>query len=353
MKLKRLFLLILIPIGYLLTFIASLDKEATEKFFSLSIYKVLSEFQSAIFGIFPFSVTEFIYIFGILSLIITLVISVRKSIKNKKYTPVLQYLVNILVLVSFMYLGFVLTCGINYHRQDFTFYYGKDSRDFTKEELFYMCKDYILVAGDLRENLTFDDLKVSDYEMAQNSYETFDKLAEKYPVLDGNYSNPKPMIISPILAYLNIGGFFFGYTNEANVNVSMPNYKIPFTMLHELVHQRGFMQENEANFVAFLAGKDSDDMLVQYSAYMSGVNYALNSLYAIDKEMYFEATQNYSDLQMADIAEYSEYFEQYDIEFLSDLSKTVNDSYLKANGQDEGIVTYSKVTELLLIDYYS
>ncbi|MFQ8979614.1 MAG: DUF3810 family protein [Waltera sp.] len=41
----------------------------------------------------------------------------------------------------------------------------------------------------------------------------------------------------------------------------------PATMCHELAHIRGYIYEDEANFIAFLACVESDDSTFQYAGY--------------------------------------------------------------------------------------
>ena len=55
-------------------------------------------------------------------------------------------------------------------------------------------------------------------------------------------------------------------TMEANVNVDVPDYT-PFTMCHEMAHQRGFMREDEANY-RYLVGMSSDNVELMYSSTM-------------------------------------------------------------------------------------
>ncbi len=59
----------------------------------------------------------------------------------------------------------------------------------------------------------------------------------------------------------------------------MVAYNIPFTACHELAHLRGFMQEQEANFIGYLAGTRSDSLEFNYSGYMLGWIYCTNALY--------------------------------------------------------------------------
>ena len=58
------------------------------------------------------------------------------------------------------------------------------------------------------------------------------------------------------MSYANIGGMFFPFTMESNINVDNPFFVVPWTMAHELAHQCGFMREDEANFIAYLACKE-------------------------------------------------------------------------------------------------
>ena len=71
------------------------------------------------------------------------------------------------------------------------------------------------------------------------------KAASDYPLLDGTYLGPKPVLFSRALSHCNITGIFFPFTLEANVNTDIPDYSLPSTMCHELAHLSGFMREDE------------------------------------------------------------------------------------------------------------
>ena len=66
----------------------------------------------------------------------------------------------------------------------------------------------------------------------------------------------------------------------------MTAYNIPHTICHELSHLRGFMREDEANFIGFLACIGSEDPEYRYSGYLSGWIYAGNALAGEDYEAY-------------------------------------------------------------------
>ncbi|MFI3176033.1 MAG: DUF3810 domain-containing protein [Eubacteriales bacterium] len=350
---RKLWFLTLVPLGQLLTYGASQNPSWTEIYFSTGFYTHYAQLISMVFSIVPFSVAEFLLVGGVFTIIITLFISMIRAVVSRTIYPLLRYLTHLCVVSSILYFVFVLSCGLNYHRLDFTTYYEGESRDYTTEELVAMCSDYILIAGELRESLTEEDFNQSSYDLSTSAAESFDLLTTIYPILDGHFSEPKPILLSSLMSHTKITGFFFPFTMEANVNVAIPSYQIPFTMLHEQAHQRGFMQENEANFIAFLAGKDSPNPFIQYSAYMSAANYALNSLYSVDYNAFLEAYADLSQLQLADRSDSASYWSQFDDKAISETATSVNDNYLRSNGQENGVASYGEVTQLLLLDYYT
>ena len=120
---------------------------------------------------------------------------------------------------------------------------------------------------------------------------------------------------------LEILGIYSYFTGESNINVHYPDYGIPFTVAHELAHQRGISRENEANFIAFLVCIRSDSEFVRYSGYINMFEYLASALGSTDREMLR--------------AVYSDFF---------------NDNYLKAQGT-EGIISYGLVVTLAVAYY--
>jgi hypothetical protein len=212
-------------------------------------------------------------------------------------------------------------------------------------------------ANELRVQVTATDdqgvfkLSVSDTKLAKLTNEAMQLLAEDYPVLGGNYGSPKPILLSKLMSQTEITGIFFPFTMEANVNVDVPDYSIPVTMLHELAHLRGFMREDEANFVAYLAGMKSEHVDLNYSSTMLALIIAGNALYDQSPELYFEVRSEYSEGLVKDIRANSEYWQQYEDTAVSTISNKINDTYLKANAQTDGVKSYGRMLDLLLAQY--
>jgi hypothetical protein len=192
---------------------------------------------------------------------------------------------------------------------------------------------------------------MSTTELAKQAGKAFEALSTDYPVLEGRYAAPKPILLSKLMSQTEITGIFFPFTMEANVNVDVPDYSIPATMLHELAHLRGFMREDEANYLAYLAGMKSDQVELQYSSTMLALVISGNALYDSNPELYFEIRDQYSEGVLADIRANTAYWQKYEDTAVSTFSNKVNDTYLKVNAQSDGVQSYGRMLDLLLAKY--
>ena len=118
-------------------------------------------------------------------------------------------------------------------------------------------------------------------------------------------------------------------------------------MCHELTHLRGYMQEEEANFIAYLACRDSDDPEFQYSGTLLALICARNALYSADPEAYKAVHSLLDDGVRRDLQDRSAFWKQYDTP-AADVAQNVNDGYLKLNQQPDGVKSYGRMVDLLL-----
>jgi hypothetical protein len=149
---------------------------------------------------------------------------------------------------------------------------------------------------------------------------------------------------------LRTTGVYTYFTGEANVNVHFPDYSTPFTTAHEFAHQRGYSRENEANFIAFMVCIRSGDPYVEYSGYISMLEYISSALNKTDKEAYKSLYSTLDERIKGEFAAYSEFYYANENVFLGNLSNFINDKYLKSQGT-EGIVSYGLVVKLCVAYY--
>lgn len=358
-KLKRLYLIALLPISFVLIIISRTSSFFAEKIFANHIYKWLSQLISLITGIIPISLAELIIIALPIVVILLLIQFIYKIIKNKedRIYNFFKGLINLICAVSVLVFLFTTLAGINYYRYSFTYYAELEVGDSSLNELYALTDSLAKQANNLREKIPMTDeegvfkLSMSVFELAKEADKAMEELGKEYPVLSGKYSAPKPIILSSLMSYTEITGIFIPFTMEANVNVHIPDYSIPYTMLHELAHLRGFMGEDEANYIAYLAGMTSPNPELQYSSTMLALITSANALYRQEPGLYFEIRQTYSNGVEKDIRANSQYWKKYDNTVVSTVSNKVNDSYLKINAQEDGVKSYGRMLDLLLAKF--
>lgn len=316
--------------------------------YSDNIYTLLVSTIGRFFGIFPFSFVEialYLVISGILASFFRMLIRTfqRKTCNWSGYAA------NLFLFASIIFLSYTLCCGINYGRSSFSEKTGIQTASYTKEELSQTCKYLTEQVNHLADQVSRDASGIADVgnDVPQKSQAAMYKLAEEYPALEGYYPLPKGLTIPYILSVQNLSGIYSPFTIEANYNSAMTDYNLPFTACHELSHLRGFMLEDEANFIGFLACTNSDDISFQYSGYLMGWLYASNQLYETDYESYVKICEQLADGAKKDLNANSRFWSNYDGQ-IAEVSNQINDSYLKANGQEEGVVSYDRMVDLLV-----
>lgn len=352
---RKWFFLWLMPISVLLIIFARNNLSYAE-YYSVNIYPFLAK----TLGIFSYksseSASELIIFALIMTIIILTAVTIIESIKYKTWKYIKNYIFGFVSLFSVMYFLFVLFCGINYYRYEFAVYSGLEIQKSSKQELIELCEILIEDANEYRAKLSSSDSGTAElfdnnyYGTAQRAKNAMNNLSEEYEILKGNFSSPKPVRQSEVMSYLGITGMFFPYTFEANVNVHIPPYQIPSVMLHELVHLRGFMREDEANFISYLASIKSGYDDFYYSGTMLALIHSMNVLYSEDYDTFVRLYKLYSEDIRKDMEFSKNYWKQYDTKVAHAANK-VNDTYLKANNQYDGVKSYGRMVDLLLAYY--
>lgn len=350
------FLLLFLPGAFLLVFFASRDQGFAE-WYATHIYKTVSLGFDWASSLLPFSLAEVLLLLFALWAVIYIVKAVIQLIraKGKRLRVLWRAVINPVLLGSILLFVFVANAGVNYYRMPFEQAIGLEVTKSSVQELKALCYTLAEDATQLRTQLQEDEngimrLSQSDSATAQRAKEAYDKMQERYPTLTAGYGPTKQLWLSQYLSYTKITGFFFPFTVEANVNNDVPDYSIPSTMCHELSHVRGYMREEEANFIAYLVCMSSGDQELMYSGTMLAFVHAGNALSGVSRADYTDVFRTLGEGVQRDIKANSEYWAQFEGP-VAQATSTMNDTYLKANGQQDGVKSYGKVTDLLL-SYY-
>ena len=355
--LRKLKISLIIPLGILLVYISSKRPALVERFYSEVVYPPIGIILSKATGILPFSVAEIIVIFLPVAFIICTVKVLIKSFYRRSVNviPLLEYTTNILVIVSILFFSFIGIWGLNYYRMPFASIAGLEVKPASVKELESLCQTLLEKANELRTSVSTDsegnfDIPGSNRDVLNSCYKGYEAISSKYPALAGSFGNPKPIFLSELMNYTGICGIYFPFTGEANVNVSIPKSTLPSTASHEMAHQRGFSREDEANYISYLACIAHPDVNFQYSGILLALINSMNALYQSDQSLFLKLSDNYSDGVRHDLAEINKFWEQYEgpVERTSD---KINNAYLKANNQKDGVKSYGRMVDLLIAEH--
>lgn len=351
---------ILFAAGFILMYISRISR-AFAQWYSVHIYPVWVNVTGRLMGFFAFSVSEvLLYTVLLLTALTFLRLMVRAVKKYAGKKDFLTWGCRLYVLAGVLFFLYVLNCGINYHRESFSESSGIEMESYTAEELKSVCLWLTEEVNGLSADVVRDEGGVmrlgeggmeagkdTQGPLRKEAVRAMQRLGREYPELSGFYPNPKGLLCPWILSVQQLTGIYSPFTVEANYNSGIVDYNIPFTMCHELSHLRGFMQEEEANFIAFLASVGSDDMHFQYSGYLMGWKYCMNVLYKADYDAWEEVRAQLSGNVEPDLTANLDFWDQYDGR-IAEAANKVNDTYLKANDQSEGVESYSKMVDLIV-----
>lgn len=304
-------------------------------------------------GWIPFSLSEFLLLMVPAIVIAVIVLGVKKYASSWRNAAVFSLAV--LSIAAYVFSTFTLGFVPAYRGSTLDKKMGLDKKPVSAEELLDTTLTVIDELTVLEEEIKFktDGFSVMPYgynELNDKLMEAYDKTCEKYSFIQNLNSNVKRIMLSEPMTYTHISGIYTFFTGEANINTNFPDYTIPYTAAHELAHQRGIAREDEANFVAFLVCKESDDVYIRYSAYLNMYEYLRNALYSANKDYYLSAYYYVPLNCQKEMAAYSKFFDKYRDNVAEKVSETVNNTFLTINGT-EGTKSYGMVVDLAVAYY--
>lgn len=340
---------ILTPLFCLLFIFLSRHIPGLGQWYAENIFPVFPNTLGRLFSPLPFSLFEmiiYLLVFGFVMLMLFIAESLfTESGRHRLLYLLPKGLISGLCICSSIFLMLTMTCTVNYTRDGIAKDTGIVTAPSTQEDLKSLC---LLLIDDLIEN---PKEPLSASQLHAQTIDAMTLLGEKYPSFEGYYPNPKPVLMSSWMSDINLTGLFSPYTIEANYNRDVVDYIKPYTICHELAHLRGYIKEDEAGFIAYLACSGSNSQALRYSGALNALSYALNSLFQNStEEEYRDILKQVPEYALDDLMANQEYWQSHRGR-VSQISTAANDQYLKANAQADGVKSYGRMVDLLLAYY--
>lgn len=318
--------------------------------FWFSFYTDFSRAAVGLLGAFwcrlSFPVWELLLALLIAAAIVGLVFAVRK----KRVPGFFAALLELLVLLAFLFVGL---WGLNHFAPTVGEQIGLELRPYTLDELkaaatyfAEMASEHAgLVERDADGNLVLPELSV----LSDKAIAAYERLAEKNDRYRLRVPGVKPLLSSRAFAYMGNTGIYVCLTGEPCISTRTYALSQPFTICHELGHSLAVAREDEANYLAFLACRASDDEFFRYSGYYCAFIYCYNALYAESPASARGLWSCCENELLYDNDVHVTHNKQYEGK-VQEAARAVNDAYLKTF-DEPGVKSYGLVVDYLIAEY--
>ncbi len=325
---------------FLLFYLLSKSETAVNVF--NTFFEVQKTLHQNIFSIVGISIGDLFYGLFLLTIIICIYSLFTKS-KRKKYCSLLFIVLNI------FYFLYQLFWGMLYFQDSLLTKLPEE--DPTLEEAKILAEKYLNLSlierRKVRSNkdgiFKIDQIKEIKQEIISSQKNLPSPFNQKRVT---EIVSIKPSLLSNIMSYSGILGYYNPFTAEAQYNNQLPATYLPFTIAHESAHQLGYAREQEANFIGFLIGTSSRNPEIRYSTYLFALKQLLKQINSFDPEFTKTIQNNYSQ-EMKNDLNFERKFMIEHRSVLDEILRTTNDAFLKLN-QQEGSITYSYFVDLLI-----
>ncbi len=342
--------LIWILLGGLAIFLkVVLSPELIENYYSQGFFKVVRWIIDGLFGWLPFPL---LYLF-IPVLLLWIIKKIRDSWRwvAPRKTKIISALSSILAFTMGAVFFFLLMWGYNYGRVSIEKSLGIDTEPLNKEQLWNELQEETeniirlrrMIAGVTDSALTAEYLPENlESHLRTNLSGVLQR--HGFPIagtVRGHFIYPKGIFLR-----FSSSGLYFPWTGQGQIDAGLHPLQWPYVMTHEMGHGYGFGDEGTCNFLAFWACSRSSDPAVAYMGRLAYWRTVASNNIAYDRERYFAFRETLPAGIIADLDAINETLLKYP-DIMPKLRYYAYDSYLKAQGIDEGIKNYNRVIMLV------
>ena len=325
------------------------SQEQIEQYYSRGLFLYIRQGLDAITGFLPFAL-----LYPLLGFLL-LVLVIKQILIWRKKKPFLKRLlrsgwsiINGLLALAFT---FTLMWGFNYGRLPLESQLDLQVSPIELDVLICKFEELSLALEDYRAAIPGADTTAMGAEFLPDFVEQ--RCRRGLESLIGSWDYPtvgsmRARLVLPkgILLRFNTSGVYLPWTGEGHVDAGLHPVQQPFVMIHEMAHGYGFTDEGTCNFLAVLGGLECKAPFIRYSVLLGYWRYMASNIRPYDRDAFSEQYKQLSTGIRADLKAIYEYQDAYP-ELFPSLRYYAYDTYLRAQGIQEGILSYDRVIGLM------
>jgi len=342
----------------LLILIAAQFPDWVSQYYTNGFFKWLSQHLRMVSTLVPQAIGEYLYLFMIIMLVINCIRSIIKYKNKLNNTDSASTIAKTIAIKSAKYLVqlyvlFMLFWGLNYQQSSPAKQFNLTVKEtYDEVAIEQLTLQLIKELNENRENISDSALaQLSKEQILTEAIHEYDQIKALYPFL--SYSQPclKLSKFPTMGDYLGFMAFYQPLTGEAIIRGELPILTLPYTVSHEIAHQLGYASETEANFIAFVIGAETKNIVFKYSMLLQLFTYAQSAeLSSVVKTGDFENWKKLIDRNkhllspkvLADRKKIKLFFLERQ-GLLIPASTSMYNQFLQWNKQSKGIESYNDV----------
>lgn len=336
--LKSIILIVLL----LVILLVGLSENWVLNYYSTGIYPIISIGIRFISSLFPWPIGDILYAALIIFALVKVFFFFIK-IKRKQLTKQHQILIPLQLTnsVLLLFIAFKLLWGLNYSRPTIAQQLNISDEKYSVKQLVGLGNYFIDKLNALQPKIDAN-LSYNTKELQLKAVDSYKKMAEKNAFFTYTQPSFKPVINNWLISKMGIEGYYNPLSGEANINMNLPAWVLPFVACHEISHQIGVAKEDEANLVAYLVGINSDDINFRYSVQYNMLRYLLLEIRMKSPDDYLSMRERINPALLAYFKAENEFWRQYNGQ-MSNYMGVAFDKFLKLNRQKRGIKSYRDI----------
>jgi hypothetical protein len=267
----------------------------------------------------------------------------RRARRERSFRVVAGGIGTTVTVAAAMYLWFLLAWGFNYARSPLEEAIGYDARRVTPQALRALAEratDEVNRAYAAGHAAGFVSAGERPPELATALHEVERRLGRPSPTMP---SRPKRTLLGVFFKSAGVDGMHSPFLLETLLNPDLTAPERPAVLAHEWAHLSGYAPEDDASFVGLLAALRADPGS-RYSAWLAIFQDVVSQLPPDEQRQLVARLEAGPRADRRAIAARLQAL----VEPIARASWEAYDRYLKSQGVEEGIRSYSRVVQLLL-----